>query len=189
METKIIVNSLRACDKPCTVLLDVTAGMIADRLEEQETEIAELKKQPSEQQDRWISVDDRLPEEKQELFMCFMEMERKFFLVLRGFYANSEWYVYTGVNLYTQCDDIPSFWAPDSIIEPPKPKVPTFYEKFLEAFPNNRFKKDETPNICRNDVFGYMGCCPMQHAQNYVDCEACWNEPYHEHEKEGENNE
>ena len=71
------------------------------------------------------------------------------------------------------------------MLDAPKSKEPTFYEKFLEAFPNNRFRKDDPPAICRNDFFGYMGRCPMKNTENYVDCDVCWNQPYFEPE-EGE---
>ena len=185
METKEIIKSIRICsstgycegciydddshyDCPERLLL-----IAADRLEQQKTEIAKLK-----QQSEWISVEEKVPEEKQELFMCLKDGEK--FLVLRGFYENSEWCIYTGVTFYTRCDDIPSFWAPAEIIEPPKPKVPTFKDVFLKAFPKATILNPAVTIDCCA-VFPWLldeeGFCHMD-----MTCKECWEQPYFEKE-------
>lgn len=182
METKEIIESLRLCAEKLgchryivgNCVENISFGKVLDEAAER---LEELEKQLSQQQPEWISVEDRLPEEKQELFMCLME--REYFLVLRGFYANSEWYVYTGVNLYTQCDDIPSFWVPASIIEPPKPKEPTFKDVFLKAFPKAPIDEDGIPKACIADVFPWV---KHKHCDGWM-CFEDWNQSYFEEEE------
>lgn len=195
METKIIINSLRACDKPCTVLLDATAGMIADHLEKLESEkenlihynadlnnqlnkaeshIEKLKKQLSEQQPEWISVEDeRKPDEGETCIVM-----------------TSTDCIY---NVKYSKDGFPNahrirYWMhKPALPEPPKPKEPTFKDKFLEAFPKAPLNEDGFPVCCIGSIFPQMGGIEFVGRPCDGEHEKCWNQPYFEGEgEEGE---
>jgi hypothetical protein len=169
METKIIINALRECKKPYTVMLDVSAEMIADRLEELETQNSLLRAEKKfqktfyAQQPEWISVEERLPEPLTS--------------VLAYDYKNKR----IGVFCFANPEDIGvciSHWMP--LPEPPKPKEPTFKDVFLKAFPKATILNPAVTIDCCA-VFPWLldekGCCQMD-----MTCEECWSQPYFEEE-------
>lgn len=202
METKELANALRSfyaifsSKERISQILDFTPlELAADRLEELEEinekwcdieernkerfsklheEIADLEKQLSESQPQWISVEDRLPEEN-----------GTYLIAVKGSYASH----FTGFDIESNefCDNVfrksdVTHWMP--LPEPPKPKVPTFKDKFLEAFPKATIL-DSAVNIDCCAVFPWLldeeGCCQKMD----MTCEECWNQPYFEEEGEG----
>lgn len=161
METKILINALRECKKPYTVILDVSAEMIADRLEELESKNAELKKQLSEKPE-WISVEDgkEMPD------------------------AIS----YTGIRhdqfprlvIATDENRIVTHWM---MLDAPKPKEPTFKDVFLEKFPKVQIDERGIPRITCCTVFPYLND-GRNICQRFEYCYECWNQPYFEEEGE-----
>lgn len=164
METKIIINALRECKKPYTVMLDVSAEMIADRLEELESELQKLK---SEQQPEWISVEDRLPEEDGSYAVIYDGLKKV--------------YVYYFESKSQGFNENITHWMP--LPEPPKPKVPSFKDVFLEKFPKADIEDGDDGNsmICRNAVFFGRSLCSQ-----FPICSECWNQHYFEEEGEAD---
>lgn len=108
----------------------------------------------------WISVKDRLP--KSEFVLC---TDGK----------------YCFMNIIPDMEDVlevcATHWMP--LPEPPKPKVPTFKDVFLEKFPKAATRNDGSLKSCAKVIFPYMkaGRC------SFVDaCVECWNQPYYEEE-------
>ena len=127
METKEIIQALKCCHNLdecedceynelggfCEELLKRDA---AQRLEELEAELR--KRTINDRPYEWISVEDRLPEPLTS--------------VLAYDYKNKR----VGLFCFKNPENMVSFyshWMP--LPEPPKPKEPTFKDKFLEAFP------------------------------------------------------
>lgn len=139
----------------------------ADRLEELEAEIAELKKQLSQQQLEWISVEDRLPE-PMESVLIYDHKNKRIAICRFG-------------NCSTDAGSFCSHWMP--LPEPPKPKEPTFKDVFLRAFPKADIEDgdDGLSPVCRNAVFFGKSLCSQ-----FPKCSECWNQPYFETEGEGE---
>ena len=193
METKILINALRECKKPYTVMLDVSAEMIADRLEELEKQneamlkelcdkenlvreaegrFYELKKEldtlknatKKQSEPEWISVEDEPVPHDRDIAKYFFPDDMP--CVIR-YYGNGE-------------KQAPTHWMR---VEPPKPKEPTFKDVFLEKFPKANYdlivealcvcaffpQFDVEKNVCRSEI-----------------CEQCWNQPYFEEEGEAD---
>lgn len=174
METKEIVHSLRCCISAescdscdffgiqrCVLSLKKIA---ANRLEELEAEIAELKKHLSEKPE-WISVEDRLPEEKVYCLTAVDGGDRAHFSIFMG----------EGFS-----HDDSTHWMP--LPEPPKPKEPSFKDVFLKAFPKAE-KVEDRPALCVHIVFPYVDECEMN---GEMRCKKCWNQPYFEEEGEAD---
>lgn len=72
-------------------------------------------------------------------------------------------------------------WMP--LPEPPKPKVPTFKDVFLKAFP----KCDPAMFgiYCARHIFHQIKCDNQTFCDSHIGAE-CWNQPYFEPEEEGE---
>ena len=191
METKELIEKLRMCAgiagclnctfeersprKDCAALLK---KMAVDHLEELENEneflkngrvnlmkeCVNLKKQLSEKQNEWHSVKDDPPKEKGNYFAYNEKNDRVYILPADGEIV--PWSSTFGV----------THWMP--LPEPPKPKEPTFKDKFLEAFPKATVNENGIPCACRYDVFGGgecnedVSCCPF-----------CWEQPYFEEEE------
>lgn len=175
METKKIADSLRCCvssesckscgfldNQQCRITMKIIA---ANRLEELETEIADLKKQLSEQQTAWISVEDE----------PFPGLSHE---------CSSMWYLKPGEPCYyVYCKDAEgtdfTHWMR---LEPPKPKELTFKAVFLEKFPKAKILNPAVTIYCC-DVFPWLvdenGC-----RQTDMVCEECWSQPYFEEEGE-----
>lgn len=140
METKEIVEKLRyyaechLCYVECSV-----AKEAADRLEELEEisenwcslndenmellrkyrdDITELKQQLSEQQNRWISVEDRLPEKAGRYLVSTQRM-------VYVMHFEAEKFIFSDI----------THWMP--LPEPPKPKELTFKDVFLAKAKKN----------------------------------------------------
>lgn len=179
METKIIINALRECKKPYTVMLDVSAEMIANRLEELETQNSLLRAENKFQktfyapQFEWISVEDRLPDAN-NLVLCWWESydgEREHY-GFATFQSNGVWYVSNeGMHKVTHWMSLPS---------PPKPKEPTFKDVFLEKFPKTPLGYNGALKLCARNVFPQINCSLSN------GCAECWKQTYFE--GEGENN-
>lgn len=164
METKKIIDKLNDfCESlfsknvaEADILLFEEA---AERLEELESELG--KRTIHDRPYEWISVEDRLPEPLTS--------------VLAYDYKNKR----VGLFCFKNPENMVSFyshWMP--LPEPPKPKEPTFKDKFLEAFPKAQLYSDGIPVACRANIFGEK--CLMKSK-----CSECWNQPYFE-EEEGE---
>ena len=128
--------------------------------------VAELKKELSEREagQRWISVEERMPEEEGKIYFILFADE------------NQPMVSYFGCGRFTH--ENVAYWMP--IPETPK-KVKTYTDVFLErmkeAFPEldvNHVK----PAYCRAQVFSEEVDCDGIHG----DCKACWNQPYPEEE-------
>lgn len=178
METKEIIQALKHCHNLdecedceynelggfCEELLKRDAAkrlevLSADLCHLREV-ISVLKKQLSQQQPEWISVEDRLP--KSEFVLC----------------TDGE-YVFVDIipDIEDAIEDGVTHWMP--LPEPPKPKEPTFKDVFLEKFPNGLIELIQE-KTCVNYFFrqfdaGILKC---------EDCDACWNLPYFEEEGE-----
>jgi hypothetical protein len=132
-------------------------------------EIADLEKQLAEQQTQWISVAERLPGAYGRYISYNGEdiIIRYFDPVRQGSWDIGE----------------VTHWMP--LPEPPKPKEPTFKDKFLEAFPKAEVYDDYGVIVKCCAVFPWLldekGFCQMDMA-----CEECWNQPYFEEEVENE---
>ena len=60
----------------------------------------------------WVSVEERLPEKKQDVLMLFKSGN-----MAVGWWHDSDehvtfWCAYTDDGFYTDCDDIPVYWMP-----------------------------------------------------------------------------
>lgn len=118
-------------------------------------EIARLEKQLSEKQPEWISVEDKpIPGEQSHIFTVLPKI-----IIKRN--------TITGE---------PAYWMR---LDPPKPKEPTFKDKFLEAFPKAKIEEG-LPKACVEDIFPWVKY-PHCNGRN---CDKCWNLPYFEEEKE-----
>ena len=203
METKILINALRECKKPYTVMLDVSAEMIADRLEELEKQneamlkelcgkedlvreaegrFYELEKEldtfknatKKQHEPEWISVEDRLPENTDAVLVLIQD-DMPYVGILH--YVDGLW----RENEYDNMGEVfATHWMP--LPEPPKPKVPTFKDVFLKAFPGARTGSSGTPIVAACIVFPFLRTSPC--CENKFNCSECWNQPYFEEEKE-----
>lgn len=150
---------LNAAEKIAELMI-IIQGLIAEN--------EKLKKQLSEQQPEWISVEDEPPKEPGRILI-----NRK----------NS-----TRVNTYSYKGNKKelknfAYWMPMPIApEPPKPKEPTFRDVFLKAFPKAE-KVEDRPALCVHTVFPYVDECEMNGGMR---CKKCWNQPYFDEEGEAE---
>lgn len=118
-------------------------------------ELAERKAAPE-----WISVEERMPEKMGELCLVY----RKSGDINLSVYFNHYW----------NYGDV-THWMP--IPEPPKPKVKTYKDVFLDAFPNADTIEKGTPRVCRLYIFSSD---TTQQCEGNYRCEDCWNQPYPE---------
>lgn len=128
-------------------------------------EIADLEKQLAEQQTQWISVAERLPGAYGRYISYNGEdiKIRYFDPVRQGSWDIGE----------------VTHWMP--LPEPPKPKVTTFKDVFLKAFPNGLIELIQE-KTCVNYFFpqfnaGDVGC---------GECGECWDMPYIREEGESD---
>lgn len=152
----------------------VHMNALSERLHQQEAEIEKLVQERgtmrlSSPAMEWISVKDRLPEED--------------VLVLGVNRINSAFGLWTFGNPDDAIIRI-THWIP--LPEPPQPKVPTFKDVFLKAFPKATISAPAlTIDCCA--VFPWLldeeGCCQKMD----MTCEECWNQPYFEQEEGVEN--
>lgn len=142
----------------------VHMNALSERLHQQEADIEKLVQErgtmrASSPTMEWINVEDEpIPGEQYHVFTVLPKIIIK---------RNPE----TGE---------PAYWMR---LEPPKPKMPTFKDVFLEAFPKTKLLDGGTPVVCAKGVFPQIGdfddCC------NGI-CRECWNQPYFEKEGEAE---
>lgn len=184
METKQIIKTLRNCvDYPGGCQYDVVK-QAADRLEELEDinekwceieesnkarfakkdkEISNLKKQLSEKQPEWISVEDG-----KEMFNAFS-------------YTGIRHNQFPRLVIVTDENRIVTHWM---MLDAPKPKEPTFKDVFLKAFPKAETVEDR-PALCLHTIFPYVEMCNFT-PEIELKCKECWNKPYFEEEGEQE---
>lgn len=169
-----IINGLKLTPSLGVHLSQATALKIARCLEDLKCENSLLRAEKKfqktfyAQQPEWISVEDRLPEKKDELCLVYRK---------NGSIGLSVHYCET--NHYWSYGDV-THWMP--LPEPPKPKEPTFKDVFLKAFPKAPLNKDGVPGVCIADVFPWgipINC-------EGIRCHRCWNQPYFEEEGEAE---
>ena len=164
METKKIVEKL---NNFCESLFSKNVAEMdislleeaAERLEELEAELG--KRTINDRPYEWISVEDEpYPGLREKINRC--------------------WNIYPG--------DLPSYFGYVEegkgithwmLIEPPKPKEPSFKDVFLKAFPKAEIGTKGVPTACRALIFGEGRC-------HHDKCSECWNQPYFEPEEEGE---
>lgn len=159
METKKIVEKLNNfCESffsKNVVEMDVSLFKeAAERLEELEAEIAELKKQLSEKPE-WISLED--DKEMPDAFSYTGIRHNQFPRLVVAIDENSHI----------------THWM---MLDAPKPKRLTFKDVFLKAFPGAVvLPKSGAPVVCAKQVFPQLGddesTCDMC-------CAECWNQPY-----------
>lgn len=145
-----------------------------DLVREAEGRFYELEKQLSEKQSEWISVEKRLPG------------------------ADGRYITYNGEDIKIRSFDPVrqgswiigevTHWMP--LPEPPKPKEPTFKDKFLEMFPKAELNNFRVPVVCAGALFSYLrdSCntsdCSYNGREYQEKCYVCWNQPYFEEEGE-----
>ncbi|MBQ4092763.1 MAG: hypothetical protein IJC82_05580 [Firmicutes bacterium] len=172
METKEIIEKLNNfCESffsKNVVEMDVSLFKeAAERLEELEAELG--KRTINDRPYEWISVEDE----------PYPDLDCN---------VNMSWHLYPqDVPCYLvfqgngSGDDGVTHWM---LIEPPKPKEPSFKDVFLEKFPKAPVNKNGIPTFCIGCVF------PQVHNIKEMNCdwehETCWNQPYFETEGEGE---
>ena len=148
----------------------VHMNALSERLHQQEAEIEKLVQErgtmrASSPTMEWISVEDRLP--KSEFVLC-TDGKYCFVTIIPDMEA-------------AKADGV-THWMP--LPEPPKPKVPTFKDVFLKAFPKAKIS-DFAANIDCCAVFPWLldeeGCCQKMD----MPCGECWNQPYFEPQEEG----
>lgn len=191
MKTKIVIDLLRYWGNHCdahisngeyqvegSVLLKSAAlkmERLCDDVSERNEKIGKLKKNNrklrKELAERkavpeWISVEERLPEKHEEVYLVYRKNGN---IHLSAHYSED--------NRYWSYSDV-TYWMPiTELPKPPKPKVKTYKDVFLEAFPNAKMN-ESVPIFCRDAIFfGKCGCDCEEF------CEFCWNQPY---EEEGE---
>lgn len=202
MKTKIVIDLLRYWGNHCdahisngeyqvegSVLLK-SAALKMERLCEDVSERNEkirklkknnrkLRKDLAEREDTpgWISVEERMPEVGEDVLIKYENNLVSGFLQL-----GNEWCCYMGNGWVTaaETDSNPTHWMP--IPEPPKPKVKTYKDVFLGAFPNADMIEKGTPRVCRLYIFG----SDTLQCEGNCSCEDCWNQPYPEEEGEAE---
>lgn len=122
----------------------------------------------------WISVEDRLPEKDGIYLAC---KKSKVILPLSYLACRKEWSGYEVAH-----------WMP--LPEPPKQKVPTFKDKFLEMFPKAELNNFRVPVVCAGALFSYLkdSCntsdCSYNGREYQEKCYVCWSQPYFEEEGE-----
>ena len=168
METKEIIEKLNNfCESffsKNVVEMDVSLFKeAAERLEELEAELG--KRTINDRPYEWISVEDEpFPGLREKINRC--------------------WNIYPG--------DLPSYFGYVEegkgithwmLIEPPKPKEPSFKDVFLKAFPKADIEDgdDGLSPVCRNAVFWGKSLCSQ-----FPKCSECWNQPYFDEEGEGD---
>lgn len=188
MKTKEIIEMLTSWSNDCHVWFDfdghkANAAILlreaAHKLKEnavQEHEIevlkkriVELRKELAERKDTpgWISVEERLPEKQSELCLVYRKTGD---ICLSVHYCE--------VNHYWNYGDV-THWMPiPEPPEPPKPKVKTYKDVFLKAFPKADTIEKGMPRVCRLYVFG----SDTLQCEGNCSCEDCWNQPYPEEE-------
>ena len=146
---------------------------LSERLHQQETEIERLVQErgtmrASSPTMEWISVEERLPE-KGGYYLTVVE--------------NCERVCYSRLILDKFGHDGVTHWMPPP--EPPKPKVPTFKDVFLKAFPKAE-TVDGRPAFCVRKVFPYVQECNFSLIKIGHGCKECWNQPYFGEEGEAD---
>lgn len=172
METKEIIQALKCCHNSdecedceynelgefCEELLKRDA---AKRLEELEAELG--KRTINDRPYEWISVEDgkEMPDAFSYTGICHNQFPRLVVAIDENSHV--------------------THWM---MLDPPKPKEPTFKDVFLKAFPKVVVLPESgVPVVCAKQVFPQLGDdespCDMC-------CAVCWNQPYFETEGEGE---
>lgn len=128
------------------------------RFSKKDKEISNLKKQLSEKQPEWISVEDgkEMPDAISYTVIRHDQFPR--------------------LVIVTDENRIVTHWM---MLDAPKPKEPTFKDVFLKAFPKAETNDKGVPKACRALIFGSGKC-------NHNVCSECWNQPYFEEEGEQE---
>lgn len=201
METKEITDKLRSFYLDFVIRRVINADFdfevfefAASRLEQQEVKIEELhdfsemqkeeisilKKQLSEKQPEWISVEDeRKPKHLQNYFVAYVFGNGKEHFFREAIYiADKGNGIVDGPHFNDEGVDgmrVTHWMEIPKVSDPPKPKEPSFKDVFLKAFPKAQLYSDGIPIACRANIFGEK--CLMKSK-----CSECWNQPYFEEE-------
>lgn len=128
----------------------------------------------------WINAKDRLPENTDAVLVLFQDDEPSVDVL---HYVDGLW----RRDKYSSVGEIfVTHWMP--LPEPPKPKEPTFKDKFLEMFPKAELNNFRVPVVCAGALFSYLrdSCntsdCSYNGREYQEKCYVCWNQPYFEEE-------
>lgn len=110
------LKNILANHKNCVFSLDHLCSSALEYIQHLEAGIDrcyELAKQVESAQPKWISVEEKLPEESVEVLMLFKHN------MAAGWYGGEgDWYSNTDDGFYASCDGEPTHWMP--LPEPPK---------------------------------------------------------------------
>ena len=157
----------------------VHMNALSERLHQQEAEIEKLVQErgtmkASSPTMEWISVEERLPKEKDVVLASTMDKDICF--ALWGDDGNSY-----NSNGFLELNI--THWMP--LPEPPKQMEPTFKEVFLKKFPFAAIDEYGYPCVALCEIYGYAKTDTCM--QDYGSCWGmCWDQPYFEPEEEGE---
>jgi len=85
----------------------IDALALIQQLENHIGELTEMVQQLESAQPKWISVEERLPEENFEVLMLF-----KHNMAVGWYSGEDDWYSNTDDGFYASCDGTPSHWMP-----------------------------------------------------------------------------
>ena len=183
MTTRELINDLRGLYVTIDYAKYIEPGLNFETLSKAADRLEELEDQLSEKQPEWISVEDeRKPKHLHNYFVAYVfgVCDEHFFGeamyiadkgngIVDGAHFNDEGVDGMRVTHWMEIPKLP---------EPPQPKMPTFKDVFLKAFPKAPVDEDDILKACIADVFPWA---KHKHCDGWM-CSECWNQPYFEEE-------